>query len=50
MSAHGHRKHAPAQVRCAVVPVSDTRTPETDPSGARIKALLDEAGHPLIGY
>lgn len=30
---------------CAVITVSDTRTPETDTSGARIAALLSEAGH-----
>ena len=30
--------------------VSDTRTPDTDTSGARIKALLGEAGHPIVGY
>ena len=37
-------------VRCAVVTVSDTRTSETDTSGALIKARLAEAGHPTSAY
>ncbi len=38
-------QHAAAQgVRCAVLTVSDTRTPETDKSGDLIAELLDEAG------
>lgn len=49
MSVHAHRKHGPAQVRCAVVTVSDTRTEATDTSGARIRALLAEGGHSLVG-
>ncbi|MEW8460058.1 MAG: molybdenum cofactor biosynthesis protein B [Candidatus Thiodiazotropha endolucinida] len=31
----------------AVLTVSDTRTEETDKSGLKLKALLDEAGHSL---
>jgi molybdopterin adenylyltransferase len=50
MSVHAHRKHGPRQVHCAVLTVSDTRTEETDTSGARIKALLAEAGHPIAGH
>src|SRR6185369_14304258 len=49
MSAHAHRKHGPAQVRCAVLTVSDTRTEETDTSGARIRDLLVGAGHEIAG-
>jgi molybdenum cofactor biosynthesis protein B len=50
MSVHAHKQHGPRQVRCGVITVSDTRTEATDTSGARIKALLAEAGHSLTGY
>ena len=36
--------------RCAVITVSDTRTPETDRSGQRIGALLRAAGHQVVHY
>src|SRR5690349_5076929 len=36
--------------RCAVVTVSDTRTPETDKSGRRIQELLAAAGHSITRY
>lgn len=45
MSVEAHRQTAPAGVQCAVLTVSDTRTPETDTSGRAIAALLDAAGH-----
>lgn len=50
MAAHAHSKHGPARVRCAVITVSDTRTEATDTSGARIRALLAEAGHEVTGH
>lgn len=37
-------------VRCAVITVSDTRTPETDRSGQMIRQLLTEAGHAIKDY
>lgn len=37
-------------VNCAVVTVSDTRTPETDKSGQLIKQLLLEASHAVAEY
>lgn len=40
-----HRQYAPQVVRCAVVTVSDTRTPETDTGGQTIVELLLAAGH-----
>lgn len=49
----GHREHkagAPSSVRCAVVTVSDTRTPDTDSSGALIQELLRGAGHKVTDY
>jgi molybdenum cofactor biosynthesis protein B len=37
-------------VACAIVTISDTRTPDTDTSGARARALLEAAGHSVIAY
>lgn len=37
-------------VNCAVITVSDTRTPETDRSGATIQQLLLSAGHTIGSY
>lgn len=37
-------------VRVAVLTLSDTRTPETDKSGALIRELLAEAGHEVAAY
>ncbi len=50
MAHHEHRKHGPAAIRCAVVTVSDTRTEETDSSGAAIRELLAGAGHEVVRY
>lgn len=46
-SANEHRQHAPSQLACAVITVSDTRTLETDKGGALIVELLTAAGHAL---
>ncbi len=49
----GHAEHktdAPARVACAVVTVSDTRTPETDTSGRTIREILEAHGHPVVRY
>ena len=35
-------------VRCAILTVSDTRTPETDTSGRLIRQLLTDAGHLVV--
>jgi molybdenum cofactor biosynthesis protein B len=48
MSHTDHRATAPAAVRCAVLTVSDTRTPATDRSGAAIVSLLEAAGHTVV--
>ncbi|MBD2003011.1 MULTISPECIES: MogA/MoaB family molybdenum cofactor biosynthesis protein [Cyanophyceae] len=37
-------------VTCAVITVSDTRSPETDTSGQLIKQLLQNAGHAIGEY
>lgn len=49
-SSEEHRAQAPRMIRCAVVTVSDTRTPETDRSGTLIRQRLAEAGHAVIDY
>jgi molybdopterin adenylyltransferase len=36
--------------RCAVITVSDTRTPETDKSGLVMQRLLSLAGHVVVDY
>lgn len=49
-SIEQHRMTAPRSVRCAVVTVSDTRTVETDTSGALIRERLERAGHAVVFY
>ncbi|MBO9385143.1 MAG: MogA/MoaB family molybdenum cofactor biosynthesis protein [Thermomicrobium sp.] len=49
-SIEQHRMAAPGSVRCAVVTVSDTRTVETDTSGALIRERLERAGHAVVFY
>ena len=44
-----HRTTAPTAVACYVLTVSDTKTPETDTSGALIRDLLTSAGHRVAG-
>jgi molybdopterin adenylyltransferase len=53
----GHQEHEqraqaelPRSIRCGVITISDTRTPETDTSGATIRALLEAAGHTVTRY
>ena len=43
-----HRARAPISLCLAVLTVSDTRTRETDTSGALIVALAEEAGHRVL--
>jgi molybdenum cofactor biosynthesis protein B len=45
MSVHEHRARGPKQITLALVTVSDTRTPETDTSGRRMRELFEAAGH-----
>lgn len=40
-----HKAAGKTTARCLVVTISDSRTMETDRSGARIAELLEEAGH-----
>ena len=48
MSVSAHRSSAPSAVPCFVLTVSDTRTLDTDKSGAAIVELLSLAGHAVI--
>ncbi|NSL51294.1 MogA/MoaB family molybdenum cofactor biosynthesis protein [Calidifontibacillus erzurumensis] len=50
MSVLEHKKEAPKSVRCMVITVSDTRTEETDKSGALMRTLLQEHGHEVMNY
>ncbi|HEV3164537.1 MAG TPA: MogA/MoaB family molybdenum cofactor biosynthesis protein [Isosphaeraceae bacterium] len=43
-----HRSQAPQHLSVAVLTVSDTRTPETDTSGALIVSLCEAAGHRVL--
>jgi molybdenum cofactor biosynthesis protein B len=48
--AREHRRHGPAEVRAAVVTVSDSRTPDTDDSGNWLAAALRGAGHTVVAH
>lgn len=44
-------QHPPAiALGCAIVTLSDTRTEQTDVSGATIRRLLEQAGHRVVAY
>jgi molybdenum cofactor biosynthesis protein B len=46
--AQEHRENAPASISCAVLTISDTRTPGTDRSGSLIVQYLESAGHRVL--
>jgi molybdenum cofactor biosynthesis protein B len=50
VSASDHKSKAPTAVRCYVLTVSDTRTPETDSSGRAIREQLEAQGHVVTGH
>ncbi len=47
-SVQDHRQAAPVSLALAVMTVSDTRTLETDTSGALIVSLAEAAGHRIV--
>jgi molybdenum cofactor biosynthesis protein B len=49
-STQQHRAEAPHKVRAAVITISDTRTKETDTSGAKIVDSLEGAGHEIAAW
>jgi molybdenum cofactor biosynthesis protein B len=50
MAALPHWNLSSIIVNCAVITVSDTRTPATDRSGQLIKQLLSDKGHAIAAY
>jgi molybdopterin adenylyltransferase len=57
MVTHSHRPHPDTDPRsvhcsvsCAVLTISDTRTPDTDTSGQLMQAMLAAAGHSVSHY
>ena len=50
LAASDHKKSDRRRVRCAVLTVSDSRTEETDRSGALLKARAEAAGHAVVAY
>ena len=50
MSHEEHKAKAPKSVSCAVITVSDSRTPENDDSGKSIIKLLEKNNHKIINY
>ena len=44
-----HKATAPTTLGCWVLTISDTKTPETDTSGALIRERLASAGHRVVG-
>jgi molybdenum cofactor biosynthesis protein B len=50
MGEDDHAKHQVKSVPCAVITVSDTRTPENDESGKTIASRLRDAGHQVLDY
>ena len=45
-----HKAQAPASVGCFVLTISDSKTFETDTSGALIRELVSAAGHRVTGH
>jgi molybdenum cofactor biosynthesis protein B len=50
MSHQEHRRQASGGVRCAVITVSDTRTPDNDTSGSYMQEALTREGHVVSAY
>ncbi len=50
MGTHPHSDKSTGSVACAAITVSDTRTVDTDGSGALIKQRLADTGHRVSSY
>jgi molybdenum cofactor biosynthesis protein B len=50
MAHHPHPDETPLAVSCAIISISDTRTPESDRSGQLMQKLLTAAGHRPVSY
>jgi molybdopterin adenylyltransferase len=49
-SVEQHRRESPESVRCMIISISDTRTPESDKSGMLMRELLEREGYMLSEY
>jgi molybdenum cofactor biosynthesis protein B len=45
-----HKANAPRSIGCFVLTISDSKTPDTDTSGALIRDRLTQAGHTVVGH
>jgi len=45
-----HKANAPRSIGCFVLTISDSKTPDTDTSGALIRERLTDAGHTVVGH
>jgi len=50
MGHKDHKEKAKSSVKCFIVTVSDSRTPQTDESGKTISELLKKNSHEITGY
>lgn len=50
MGHEEHKHNAPEHVKCGVITVSDTRDVDTDESGKKIREMLMEEEHEIVGY
>jgi len=50
VAVHEHHRYERANLKVGVITASDTRTAETDESGALIRKLLEAAGHRVEYY
>ncbi len=50
MGREEHKHNAPDHVRCGVITVSDTRDVDSDESGKKIREMLMEEKHEIVGY
>lgn len=50
MGVQDHKAHQVKDIGFAVITVSDSKTVETDTSGALIKELIEGAGHRVVSY
>jgi len=50
MGLEAHRRTAPSRVAAYVVTLSDSRSAESDTTGALIRESLQAAGHALVGW
>ena len=50
MSHEEHKAKAPKSINCAIITMSDSRTPENDDSGKLIINLLEKNDHKIIDY